>query len=393
MKDAKQRHRFTLLYLCMYMAFSFSMTQFTPFLSKIGYDEMERGILLSSYAITTILLQIAIGFFADKFQTIKKFMLVFMALFLAATCIFYLTDMPIFGIHFMLIALSGGLINTCTGLADTWVLKSSHPIQMNFSFIKAFGSIGWALGSVLLSILLSFHGYLGLSAGIFLLSTSTLLLIFSLRDIEKHPLLAQQKIQLADFKALISNKNYLLLIMILFLLYSVIVANNITVIDKMLALGASDIQIGYKWSVQSLFEIPAYFLGQKIMQRFSNYTLLRITAITLTIQFLLFTFAENVWAIILISCLQFLTTPILMIASKQLILQNFTAKMQSTAQLFALSIFTGVSSLIVPTIAGALTKFTSVNISLLLLSLLPVIAFFLLRIYESRQKAQILQLQ
>ncbi|MBC1841397.1 MFS transporter [Listeria seeligeri] len=391
MEDTKKRRSFTLLYLCMYMAFSFSMTQFTPFLSKIGYDEMERGILLSSYAITTILLQIAIGFFADKFQTIKKFMFLFIVLFLAATCVFYLTDTPLIGIHLTLIALSGGLINTCTALTDTWVLKSSYSVQMNFPYIKAFGSIGWAIGSVLLSFLLSRNGYVSLSIGIFFLSLLTLFFIIRLSDIEKGPLMNQKKLQVADFKELVIDKNYDLLILILFLLYSVIVANNITVIDKMLTLGASDIQIGYKWSVQSLFEIPAYFFGQKIMKRFSNYTLLRITAITLTAQFILFTLAGNVWAIILISCLQFLTTPILMIASKQLILQNFTARMQSTAQLFALSIFTGVSSLVIPVIAGTLTKYTSVNITLLLLSILPVIAFLLLRIYEKHQRAVKLQ--
>ncbi|MBF2595495.1 MFS transporter, partial [Listeria welshimeri] len=249
--------------------------------------------LLSSYAITTILLQIAIGFFADKFQTIKKFMFFFIVLFLAATCVFYLTDTPLIGIHLTLIALSGGLINTCTGLTDTWVLKSSYSVQMNFPYIKAFGSIGWAIGSVLLSFLLSRNGYISLSIGIFILSLLTLFFIIRLSDIEKGPLMNQKKLQVADFKELVLDKNYDLLILILFLLYSVIVANNITVIDKMLTLGASDIQIGYKWSVQSLFEIPAYFFGQKIMKRFSNYTLLRITAITLTAQFILFTLADN----------------------------------------------------------------------------------------------------
>ncbi|STY46477.1 hypothetical protein [Listeria fleischmannii] len=68
-----ERKRFISLYILMYMAFSFGLTQFTPYLSKIGYDEFERGILLSSYAVTTIFLQMIIGFYADKFQTIKRF--------------------------------------------------------------------------------------------------------------------------------------------------------------------------------------------------------------------------------------------------------------------------------------------------------------------------------
>lgn len=54
MNPERERRLFSWLYVCMYMAFSFGLTQFTPFLSKIGYDEMERGILLSSYALITI---------------------------------------------------------------------------------------------------------------------------------------------------------------------------------------------------------------------------------------------------------------------------------------------------------------------------------------------------
>lgn len=143
----------------------------------------------------------------------------------------------------------------------------------------------------------------------------------------------------------------------------------------MLQLGASDLQIGYKWSIQSLLEIPAYLFGATFLRKYSNFTLLMICAVALTTQFIGFSLTENVWVIILLSGLQFLTTPIIMIASKQLIFHMTTERMQSTSQLFALSIFTGLSSLLVPIVAGSLIKYLNVNLTLLLLALLPVIAF------------------
>ncbi|KGL41171.1 MFS transporter [Listeria sp. SHR_NRA_18] len=374
MNQERERRLFSWLYVCMYMAFSFGLTQFTPFLSKIGYDEMERGILLSSYALITIFLQMFIGFFADKYQTIKRFIVVLMIIYLLTTCLFYLTESKLFFLHLLLLAISGGLINTCTGLSDTWILKSSPYLRNNFPFIKAFGSIGWAGGSILLSFLIAKAGYTGLSFGIFLLSLFSLVLIFFLTDVGKSTK-HSAKVTLADFKEVIFNKDYRLLVFILFLLYSVIIANNITVVDKMLQLGASDLQIGYKWSIQSLLEIPSYLFGAAFLRKYSNFALLMICAVTLTTQFIGFSLTENVWVIILLSGLQFLTTPIIMIASKQLIFHMTTERMQSTSQLFALSIFTGLSSLLIPIVAGSLIKYFNVNLTLLLLATLPIIAF------------------
>ncbi len=372
-----ERKRFVVLYILMYMAFSFGLTQFTPYLSKIGYDEFERGILLSSYAVTTIFLQMFIGFYADKFQTIKRFVFLLLLFYLLATCGLYLIDAPLFLLHLFLLAISGGLINTITGLSDTWILKGSAEVRANFSFIKAFGSIGWAIGSLLLSLFISSAGYTGLSLGIFALVVISMLLVLFLKDIEKTIKKHTEKVKLKDFKTVIASRHYRLLIIILFLLYSAIIANNITVVDKMITLGATNLQIGYKWSIQSLFEIPAYLFGAKLFSRWTNFTLLKITACVLSMQFILFAISGSAWVIIALSALQFFTTPLLMISSKQLIFDMTDERMQSTGQLFALSIFTGLSSLLIPVLSGYLTKAFNVDITLFIVGVIPIVALWL----------------
>nr|WP_255313262.1 MFS transporter [Listeria fleischmannii] len=277
----------------------------------------------------------------------------------------------------MLLAISGGLINTITGLSDTWILKGSEEVRVNFSFIKAFGSIGWASGSLLLSILIGTSGYTGLSLGIFGLVVASMLVVFFLKDIEKIVTKHTEKVQLKDFKSVILNQNYRWLIIILFLLYSAIIANNITVVDKMITLGATDLQIGYKWSIQSLFEIPAYLFGARLFSKWSNFTLLKITACVLSLQFILFALSGSSWVIIGLSALQFFTTPLLMISSKQLIFSMTDERMQSTGQLFALSIFTGLSSLVVPVLAGYVTKAFNVDITLFIVGIVPIIALWM----------------
>jgi MFS family permease len=380
-EDRKQKYLYTVLYVLIYIAFSFAMTQFTPFLSKLGYDSMERGVLLSSFAVMTIILQLLFGFLSDKYQTVKKFMVVALLIYAVSSYMFYSKEVQNFIFHMIVIAISGGLINTCCGLSDTWILGNTEYLRSRLSFIKAFGSIGWAVGSIILPIIIYRFGYVGLGNGILILCIFSLGVMYFIKDVQGSSK-DIEKAGLDDIKELILNKKYNLLVFVLFLMYCVIVTNNSAVVDKMLILGATDSQIGYKWSIQSVIEIPTYLFGGYLLRRFNHYFLLKTSAIALTVQFLLFGFSSSVVGIIILSLFQVLTTPLLLIASKNLIFELTNDKMKSTGQLYALSIFTGLSSLLIPTCAGAITRYFSVNVTLFMAASLSAIAFSLINILK-----------
>lgn len=380
MEEKKQEYLFILLNVFTYIAFSFAMTQFTPFLSKLGYDSMERGLLLSSFAVMTIILQMLFGFLSDKYRTVKKLMIVVLVIYAMSAYIFFTKEVQNFTYHIIAIAISGGLLNTSCGLSDTWILASNEYLRKRLSFIKAFGSIGWAVGSVILPTIIYKFGYKGVSNSILILCILSLSLIYLIQDVHKIHNENIEKVTVDDIKGLIFNKKYSLLVFILFLMYCVVVTNNITVVDKMLELGASDLQIGYKWSIQSLIEIPTYIFGSYFLRRFNHYFLLKVSAVALTIQFVLFGLCSSVIGIVILSGFQILTTPLLLITSKTLIFQLSSEKMRSTGQLYAMSIFAGVSSLVVPVCAGMITRNFNVNVTLLIAASLSAIACALIDI-------------
>lgn len=349
------------------------MSNFTPFLSSLGYDAMQRGVLLSSYAITTILFQVLFGILADRYQTMKKIVIVSIAFFAICSTLLFFQSGTLFSLHILMIALSGGLLNTLCGLYDTWVLSSSQQLANRLSFIKAFGSIGWALGSVAASYFILFFSYKGMAVSIVLILMLALASVKVIPDITK--LERKKKTSLTDVLALLKDKRYCLLVFILFLLYSMIVANNCTVIDKMLTLGASQSAISWKWSIQSLLEIPTYVLGARILHRYRHTSLLQFSAVMLITQFLLFALADSVWMMIVCSFFQLFSTPLLMITSKALIQQISKPELRGSSQLVALSIFTGVSSLFIPTLAGGLLMMIGVNLTLVTVTGLGIIAF------------------
>lgn len=157
-----------------------------------------------------------------------------------------------------------------------------------------------------------------------------------------------------------------------------VVANNCTVIDKMIALNATNSQISLKWSLQSLLEIPTYLAGSYLLKKYSSLNLLKLSAIMITIQFLLFALTNDSNIIIILCVFQVFSTPLILITSKRLIFEVSPKKLRSSSQLIALSIFMGGSSLIIPTVAGFLSVNIGYNYTLMVLSLFGCLAYGLI---------------
>lgn len=367
---------FISMYILSYIGFSFVMTNFTPFLSQLGYDTAQRGILLSSYAITTILFQFLFGILSDRYQTIKKIVILSLVGYALVSCLLFQQHEQALILHMLMIALSGGLVNTCCGLYDTWVLSSSQKTSEWLSFIKAFGSIGWAIGSLLSSYIVIRFSYAGIGYTVCILLILLLLNIHFLGDITT--VVNKKKISLQDVLLLCKDKTYCLMLLILFLMYAVVIANNCTVIDKMIALGASNAQISLKWSMQSILEIPTYMIGTILLRKFQPVSLLKVSAIGISIQFLCFSFSQSITMMIVMSMFQVLSTPLILIASKTMIFKLSEPHMRGTSQLVALSIFTGISSLVVPVVSGFLCLYIGIDMTLLCAASLSLLALVLL---------------
>ena len=310
---------FAVFYILSYAIFSFASTKFTPYLSDIGYSAFQRGFILSGYAAATIILQLLFGVLSDRYQTVKKLVVVSLCVYGVVSALLFATENAAIAVCFVLVSLSGGLLNACCGVFDTWILGCREEIRKNLSFIKTFGSIGWAIGSMAASLIISLFSYRGLGISIAVIVVLALLNLVVLPDIDR--IEARSKLSLTDFRQLMLDRRYMLLVVILTLMYSMVIANNCTVIDKMIDLQASDAQISMKWTMQSLLEIPTYLAGSYLLARFGGLKLLRLSSVMLTLQFVLFAWAGSPSVIIGASALQLFSTPIILIASKMLILE------------------------------------------------------------------------
>ena len=377
MKDKKSMIKFCAIYFMIYAIIALAYTQYVPYLSSIGYNPMERGLLISSYAITTIAFQLIFGILSDKYKTVKKLCIIAVVAFSIFTYLFFSLETKMFILHMILISMSAGLANLNFGCFDNWLFTFGEKAREQFSFIRAFGSIGWAVASIFISKLLSLFGYKGLGLIIVLLTIIMLGLMFLVAEGSRSKEKKTEKITAMDIRELVSNKKYILVIAILFLIYCANNSNATTIIDKMLELGATNADIGYKWTIAGLVEIPVYIYGSFFLRRFGPYKLLSISAFTIMLQFILFGMSNSLTSMILLSGFQIITGPMMMLASRILIFEFSSEKLKSTGLLLALSIYSGLSAFIMPSIGGTITNYFNVNTTIFIVAVIAGLGFIL----------------
>lgn len=368
--------KFSAIQFATYLIFGLYFANLIPFMTQQGYTIVERGVALSGYAVANILLQLLFGYISDRIQSLKWLIVISTMLYALTAGLFFFNSISGFIAMVILVCLSAGLLNSLCGLYDIWMIGSGKQMANALSQTKAFGSMGWGMGSLLSAILLSIVGYQGIALFIVVIGMIASGVMWFIPDIQKEATtLDKAKI---NYKTLFANKQYLVLLVALFLMYFLIVINTGLVVDKMILLHASQFEIALKWAMGSFLEIPAYFLGARLMQRYKEKTLLQFSAVVLAIQFLLFALAPNALVIILASMLQMFTTPIVLVTSKMLITQMVPKQLQNSAQMVALSVYMGGGSLVAPVVSSILAVQFGINTTLLLLMSFAFFAYLLL---------------
>ena len=128
-----------------------------PFLQYKGFDPIETGSLISLFTLSGLVGLFSIGYFCDKLKTIKK--VLFPAI-IITTITGFLAIITNKGILFYIVFFLMGLFSTMLGpLCDSWVMENIDDVKVKFGEFRAFGSIGWAFGVLIVGFIVSNLGY------------------------------------------------------------------------------------------------------------------------------------------------------------------------------------------------------------------------------------------
>jgi MFS family permease len=388
LKDLSKRKiqaQFMMIFLFAYAAFAVSNTQVLPFMTQIGYTPSQRGLILSGSALVAMIGQFLFGYLCDKYKTVKKMFYLSTIIFIILVYWAYSVTQVAFFFHLISISLMSGFFRILFGLLDSWTIERDPILRKNFGVIRAFGSIGWIIGSPLTVWALSKGGYGALGLNVAILSIITLLLGYKVGDAQK--VAHQEPIRLSDVKQLLKTKQYMVLLLILVIVNIAMAADAYTVVDKMLKLNGSASDISNKWVIQAISELPLFFFGSLLYKRFSAKSLLMVGIFMFVLRFLLSAFATSVDQLVMIASLQLFTFPLVLLSSKLLVDMETPSHLKSTGQLLGMAIYMGFSALVSPLISGFMVDWVGTNNTLIFFGLLCVIPLLLSLWYKTMPAA------
>lgn len=367
----------TLMFLA-FVAHASVNTQAIPFLTEIGYTSTERGYIMAAYALIAMVGQFYAGYLADKYQTVKKWVIYSTIAIIGFSIVTFIYNDKNFLLHLFMMANALGFIRIVGNLLETWILEVDG-LYPYFGSIRSFGSLGWALSSLSSGYLIAYGGYELMMWVSIAISVAVIVLTFALEDASK---VSDDTLNFKDVSALFKNKNYVLLVVVFTLIYIVQNADNITVTDYILSLGGNETDIGVKWFVQALSELPLMIFGSYFLFKLRGKKMMMIGGFALGLRYVLYGSTTSIDHVVIFSALQMVSFPFLLISQKELILNESPEHLRSSGQMVAVAFTSGFSSIISPILAGYLGEYFALNLVLIGMGLFMSVPILLMSFYK-----------
>lgn len=359
------------------------LTQRIPYLSSLGYDYTEMNIIFSIQAAVGFVYQFSIGFLCDKYKTIKKFVFITQIIGTIGIFLMFTVTQHQFFYHLIIITIIAGMMNVVIGLLDAWSLELDPEIKEHYGVVRGTGTLGWIVGGYAVTFVIEQFGYSALGLTYTIISLVLLVTAYFVRDAVK----AQhaQPITLKDMKLLLTNKRYLLIVLILFFTFILTNSDGLIVVTKMEELHANEMEKYLRFAIQAVAELPVMFLGAYFMKKFKAINLLVFGIAMYMVRFILYAFSSTPTLMIAASLLQLVTFPFVMITSKVLVFDNSPEHLKSSGQMLGMGIYTGIAATITPLITAFFIKIGGIDFSMFALASILIIPIVLSFFYKKTE--------
>ena len=288
----------------------------------------------------------------------------------------YLSKLNSFWLMFLSVGFIGGACRTYQSMVDTWSLQIEHQ-KDKFEKNKAIGSVGWALGAWAGAIICGLLNFTVLAIICAFISVFIAFVLIQIQDGQR-----EATMKWSQLSELVHNKQYVLLVLIMLVLFAMGCADIYLVVDKIIALGGTSFHIGLKWGIQSLAEAPVFLISNRLLKRFNMVSLLVFSTIMFGVRFLVYSFTQNVWFLVFESLFQCVTFPIAVYCTKIGIDQCIAKEIKSTGQLAGASVYMGISLLVMPVLTQVLSDAFSQDFALRVVASFSLIALILTGVYR-----------
>lgn len=367
-----------LLYYCTTCVFN---SFFVYYLKTKGYKNTNIGIVLLINIICSIIGQYFWGYICDIKRTIKKVFI--FCMFLLILCVFLV---PRIVTNISLILLLSGMIGFLQGpmpaIIDCWILQSSKEIEVYYGFIRAWGSIGFAIVANFFGGLIYKYGWQLMFKSFAIFAALAIAITIFIKDSYRYDYNSSNcNYKVVNPLILFNDSRYTFLIIISILIFipEQVCSLYLSIIIK--NVGGTPKDLGIALFANAMWEIPMLFLFKYLIKKFKADSLILISAFFYFIKIVVLIFCINPTMIIYTSIFQAVSFAIYLPASKYYINKIAPYNLKTTAQTVATACYVGISGLITSYFGGVILDKFGVIVLLKIAACIGAGAFNILLIY------------
>lgn len=316
---------------------------FLPLYLKFkGLSGTEIGWVLAVGPLASIISQPFWGYLSDKYKTVKWVlimtiigMLIFSILFFQMNQLIFIL---IFGAFFYFFSSPVG------ALGDSLAQRQADLLNISFGSIRTWGSIGFALSSLIIGQLLNIYGVDFMRFPYLVFGTILLVIAFKIDDVKSNE--SDQTININDLKKLFTNRKFTYFLIIMMFITITHRANDSFIGLFITSLGGSESLVGVGWFIALVSEALIFAFAYKWFKKDKALFFIILASLLYTLRWVLFAFSTDPIHVLLGQLLHGLTFGIFYLSSLDYITRIIPNTLKSSGHLIFYSVFFGVSGII-----------------------------------------------
>ncbi|MFC3039429.1 MFS transporter [Virgibacillus xinjiangensis] len=315
-----------------------------------GLDGTEIGWVLAIGPLASIFAQPFWGYLSDKFKTVKWILLVcIIGLIIGSTLFFQMNTL-------LTIILMGAVFYFFTtpigALGDSLAQRRADELNISFGTIRTWGSIGFAISSLLIGAILDIIGVQYMLLPYLFFGFLALLVVFQLSDVR----MDAKPVQLKDVRKLSGNKPFLLFLGIMLCLTISHRANDSYIGLYITELGGSEGLVGTAWFIGVLTEAAVFATAGFWFRKFHPLIFIILAGILYTLRWFLYSWVEDPVYVLGLQVLHGLTFGIFYLSAFEYVTRLIPRLLQATGHLVFFATFFGLSGIIGSLGGGAIME-------------------------------------
>ena len=326
------------------------LAMFIPFLpvylQSTGLNTSEVGLIIALGGVVTVIAQPLWGMISDKLKTLRKIMLILVAM----TAIFgyFLYQVDSFLLLVLLAMFVYFFLMPLDPLSESLTFTTTETNGISYGSVRTYGSLGYAILSLVIGYLTDWFGMGAIGLSFVVIGIICFAIVWNIPDVPS----SSTPVTIDSLKKVLANKEMILFLILIFI-SSVPARMNDTFLGiHITTLGGENSLVGIAFFISGASEIVVFALSYMWLKHGKELQLITLAIFFYALRFFLTGFIDDPMMIVMIQALQMLTFPVYYTAAIQYLYRIMPREWRATGQTVLALLFFGVSGIISSYLGG-----------------------------------------